>query len=483
MQNINQVMEYFAAARVFGIRPGLERIKELLRRLDDPQDKIPAVHIAGTNGKGSVSAFISSIAAHDGRVVGWYTSPYLENFNERIRILRGREGFQNFLENARSAEISDAELIRTVTRVRAAAEAMLEAGFESPTEFELITASAFLYFAESNCDLLVLETGMGGRLDASNVIKKPLVSVITALGYDHTDRLGKHLAEIAGEKAGIIKTSAPLVFLDPEIALDKRGEAAQASEVIRQVATAKASPVTEIFASDIEACPLDLESYTQSFRFQGETRPYSIRLLGEYQLYNAALAIAAARHFASPESIYEGLAEARWPGRFEFLAKNPAILIDGAHNLQGVLGLRAELERYFAGRELIFFSGMLADKEHQKMLEQVFSETKYKTRAVFVTAPPVPRAFPAQDLAGEVANFLPNAKIHPYRDFSLESLRKSEDPQIYYCDDYNEVAGDLVDLAQSLDLPLVAFGSLYLIGNSRPILRNSLAASKEKDEQ
>ncbi|MDO5738415.1 MAG: folylpolyglutamate synthase/dihydrofolate synthase family protein [Eubacteriales bacterium] len=476
MQELSEVMDYLAAARIFGIRPGLQRIKALLAELGNPQDSYEVVHVAGTNGKGSVTAFLAAIAAISGRRTGWYTSPYLENFNERIRLLDGKKGFDSFIEQARSAEITDAQLIEVVNEVRAAEQRILDAGYEAATEFELITATAFLFYAKQDCDMVILETGMGGRLDATNVVKKPLVTVITALGYDHQDRLGEHLAEIAGEKSGIMKLSCPVVVLDPRLVRDDRGEAMLALDVLRQVARAKNCPFEEINASSVEFATAKLTEFKQSFYYKGDTKPYEISLLAEYQVYNAALAIAAAEHFANESQIREGLRLARWPGRFEFLAKDPAILIDGAHNLQGVLALRNELERYFADQELLFFTGILADKEHKSMLKAVFTDTTYKARAIFVAPPPVDRAFEAVKLAEEISSFIPGSEVIKFT--SLDSLGtdcpSDKRCQIYYVNDYREICPKLPAIAKRCQLPLVAFGSLYLIGNSRPLLREAL---------
>lgn len=475
MRDLQAVMDYFAEARVFGIRPGLDRIEALLEKLGHPESRYPVIHVAGTNGKGSVTAFLAAIAAQTGRRTGWYTSPYLEHFNERIRLIDGQAGFEAFLAQPRSAEISDEQLIDVASTVREAAEAIQADGHEAPTEFELITASAFLFYAQENCDLVILETGMGGRLDATNVVTQPLASIITALGYDHQDRLGTHLAEIAAEKAGIMKAGCPVIVLDPRIALDTRGEAESALELLRSVAKAKNCPYTEIHESMIERLPRPAGQMTQKFYFNGQRQAYEIALLADHQVYNAALAITAAELFASESEIRAGLKLAQWPGRFEFLRRQPPVIIDGAHNLQGVLALRAELERYFSGQELIFMTGILADKEHEAMLTALFANASFKTRAVFVTEPPVPRAFGAQALAEELARHLQGAELIPYSGREELMSGAPDTPTIYYERDYRRLAEDLPRLAEAWQLPLIAFGSLYLIGNSRPQLREAVA--------
>lgn len=474
MGDLQRALDFYEAYRVFGIRPGLDRIEALLEELGNPQLRIPAVHIAGTNGKGSVSAFLTAIAAADDKRVGWYTSPYLENFNERIRVIDGKKGFQEFMDKPRSPEISDSEMFGIVQRLKVAVSALEAKGLEEPTEFELITATAYAYFAERDCDIMILETGMGGRLDATNVIPKPLVSVIAALGYDHQDRLGSHLAQIAAEKAGIIKEDCPLVFLDPRDTADQRGEAGAALDVLTQIARAKGAPYEKISMHQIERCDDTVSMTEQCFFFQGERDPYKIRLLGEYQLLNAGLSIAAARHFATPEAIHEGLYAARWPGRLEFLRQDPAILLDGAHNLQGCQSLRREIDRFFTGKDLLFFTGMLGDKEHHAMLHEVFADPTFTPRAVFVSRPPVPRGYAALDLAHEIHEFIPQATMKPFHLATAAEILSSAGPIIYYDDNYTDVASRLVGISDKTQMPVVGFGSLYLIGNARPLIRKDL---------
>ena len=192
------VPEFLTGALKFGIKPGLERITRLCEILGDPQDSFRSIHIAGTNGKGSVTAFLSTMLACDDRKVGIFTSPYLERFSERIRIIDGRQGLASFEKDETYGEIDAADLDRLSSEVEKATQQMTEEGFEHPTEFELITALCFLYFAEKKVDVAVLEVGLGGRLDSTNVIKDPIVTAVCAIGYDHTDRLGTTISEIAG---------------------------------------------------------------------------------------------------------------------------------------------------------------------------------------------------------------------------------------------------------------------------------------------
>ena len=244
--------------------------------------------------------------------------------------------------------------------------------------------------------------------------------------------------------------------------------------MLTQIARAKGAPYEKISMNQIERCDEKASLTEQCFYFQGERTPYKIRLLGEYQLLNAGLAIAAGRHFATPEAIHEGLYAARWPGRLEFLRQDPAILLDGAHNLQGCQSLRREIDRFFTGKDLLFFTGMLGDKEHRAMLGEVFAEPTFTPRAVFVSRPPVPRGYAAFELAQEIHEFIPQATIKRFHTGTAEEILSSDGPIIYYDDNYTDVASRLVSISDRTDLPLVGFGSLYLIGNVRPLIRKDL---------
>ena len=236
--------EFLQTANKFGIKLGLERMNSLLEKLSHPEKHLSAFHIAGTNGKGSVSAYCTSMLAWDGKKVGLYTSPFLERFSERIRIIDGREGLLSWEKDDTYGEIDPDSLRRLSDLVESKVKELLEEGQEHPTEFELVTAVAFLYFAEKNCDVVVLETGLGGRLDSTNVIEKPEACIITALGYDHTDRLGNTLGEIAGEKGGIIKKGCPVFAMDTYQREVLPEEAEQAKIVLEKIAKEKNAPLT-----------------------------------------------------------------------------------------------------------------------------------------------------------------------------------------------------------------------------------------------
>ena len=304
-----------------GSRLGLDRVRAYLTRLGAPQDQIPMIHVAGTNGKGSVSACLSAILTQAGYRVGLYTSPHLDRFNERFRI--------------RGEEISDAAFADLVGQGRAVWETMED----KPTEFEVITALAFLYFAQSACDLVVLEVGLGGRLDATNVIPTPLAAVITKLGLDHTAELGDTLAQIAYEKAGIVKPGGRVV-------LDGRNT--EVLEQLQQLCRERTCSTAITRPDQLTVSRQDITGSTFSY---GPWRDLRLTLAGSYQPGNAALALETVEMLraqgwsVSDDAVRAGLAAVRWPGRFELLCQDPIFLLDGAHNPDGVRAAVESLSR------------------------------------------------------------------------------------------------------------------------------------------
>lgn len=483
--NYQEALDYLYTANIYGIRPGLERMRSLMARLGHPEMACPAIHIAGTNGKGSVSSYCAHIAAAAGKKVGWYTSPYLEHFLERIRILDGRQGLDDFARRYEAPEIPEETFASYMTRLREVIARMRAEGEEQPTVFEMETAVAFLWFAAEHCDLMVLEVGLGGRLDATNVISRSLISLVAALGYDHMDRLGNTLPEIAAEKAGIIKPGCPLVLYDPRDAADERGEGAAALAVIEQKAAELKAPLTLLRAADIVAAERTPDG--QVFREKASERKWVIHLWGDYQQMNARLAIAACRHFTDDETIAEGLRRTRWPGRLELLRRSPAVLIDGAHNLQGCTALAEELAQRFPGQPMVYMTGMLGDKEHRKMLQIVLGSREQRPLRIYVSRPPVPRGLPALRLAQEIQEVLAPA---PSQLLSFEEsmgsgesqpLAQQEPLQICCSDDYPSLTRAALAAASQAQVPLVIFGSLYLIGNARPVLRKELEGAAVHD--
>lgn len=348
---------------------GLERTRELLHALGDPQDRLRFVHVAGTNGKGSTCALCASILEQAGYRVGLFTSPALYRFEDRLRV---------------NGSIISLEELRDITlRVKDAADAM----DEHPTEFELLTAVAFCYFERSACDIVVMEVGLGGRLDSTNVIETAEASVITPISFDHCALLGSTLVEIAGEKAGIIKRGVPVVSApqEPEVRTVIEDAAANAQSTLVEVALAQ------------------LEGTNERFSYRERT-DLSLGLAGPFQLVNAATALDTidllkSRGWSvSEEAICEGLRAASWPGRFEVVCEEPLILFDGGHNVSGMDALAQALSVRYPSHARIVLTGVLADKDHEVMAKRLVS---FADEIIAIT-PSNPRALSALDYAREL---------------------------------------------------------------------------------
>ena len=366
-------------------RLGLERIRELLERLGRPQDRLKFVHVAGTNGKGSICTYLASILSAAGHRTGMFTSPYIERFEERIRV----DG----------AMISPDELRDVTLAVREHAEAMAEETGDHPTEFELMTAVALEHFVRCGCDIVVLEVGLGGRLDSTNVIDAPEACVIARIGLDHTALLGNTLAAIAGEKAGIIKEGSAVVSWPQE---------PEAMAVIEHAAAEHGCELRMPDFAQLEEGAIRWEDGASPFR------PFSYKewgdlrtgILGSYQPQNATVALEAVdvlrgRGWRIPdEAVRAGVAQTRWPGRFEIVegGSSPdgfAIVVDGGHNPQGAHALADSLAEVFLGRKPVFVIGVLEDKDYPRMLEDVLPLGS----AFVCVTPDNPRALPAHKLA------------------------------------------------------------------------------------
>jgi dihydrofolate synthase/folylpolyglutamate synthase len=344
-------MQWLAGVEKYGWVFGLERIIKLIERLGNPQKELKIIHVAGTNGKGSVCHFISSILQQAGYSVGLYVSPHLERFSERI-VVNG-------------TEISDDDLEMLVERVRPFVEEMKAQG-NAPTFFEIVTALAFLYFHERTVDYAVVEVGLGGRLDATNIVT-PLVSVITNISLEHTNILGKSLEEIAAEKAGIIKEGIPVVT----------AATGSARDVIARIAKEQDVPV--VFVGRTWWKRVSWDGREQEFSIQGSLGDYTVRtsLLGIHQGENIAVAIAAVERlqmsgvYIADEDIREGIAAASHPGRMELVAQRPRILLDGAHNPDGMKVLARTLKMDFSYDRLILVLGVLKDKDIPMMISSI----------------------------------------------------------------------------------------------------------------
>lgn len=327
-------------------RPGLSRIRALLARLGNPQDQLRFIHIAGTNGKGSTAAMLSSVLQAAGYRAGLFTSPYITRFNERMR--------------ADGKMITDDELIELTARVRPHLATLPEA----PTEFEMITAIAFLYFLEKRCDVVVLEAGLGGRLDSTNVIRAPEAVILTAIGLDHTELLGDTIEKIAHEKAAIIKKGTSVVLSAQDEAVTR---------IVQERCMEEEAPlvVTDPTQWRVTAA---WDGLTFDYR---QRQGLLLRLFGAYQMQNAAAALDAIDVLVKKgfpigeDAIRAGLANVSWPGRFEVLQRAPLLLLDGAHNPNGIAALAESLRLYFPGKKIVFVMGALKDKDYTSMIRML----------------------------------------------------------------------------------------------------------------
>jgi len=368
-----EVIQFIDNSKKFGSRLELSRVEKLCELLGNPQDRLKCIHIAGTNGKGSTSVFIHNILVDAGYNTGLYTSPFIYDFNERIQI--------------NNTPISDGELTEIMTEVSEKVKIMLSEGYEHPTEFELITATAFLYFERKKCDYVVLEVGLGGLFDATNIIKNPLLSVIVSISLDHTDYLGNTVAEVARNKCGIIKKGCS--------ALSYMKQPDEALLVIKETAKKMSAPLTVADGSGLEILKCDLSG--NRFLYKGEE--YETSLIGKYQTYNSITAISAAEILCdlgvavSQENIKNGLKAAKWPARFEILQHNPTVIADGSHNADGMNAFVETAKQIMKEKPICVF-GMLRDKDYDFCLRKL-SEI---TDTVIVTEVNNPRRETAENL-------------------------------------------------------------------------------------
>lgn len=428
----SDVTAFINQAQKFGSRLDLTRITKLCALLDNPQEQCKFVHVAGTNGKGSTSVLIENILVQSGYKTGLYTSPFIYQFNERIQI--------------NNVSISDQSLIHVMKRVVCATEQMLREGFEHPTEFELITAAAFLYFAEEKCDIAVIEVGLGGSLDATNVISAPLVSVITSVSYDHMEYLGNSLAEIARNKCGIMKRGCPVVSYP--------FQKEEAIEVIRNTAAALQCKLT---IADTESLVIG-ETNLDGNMFRYGNVQYQTSLIGEYQIYNAITALHAVKtlngqgYVISERNTQNGLKTARWPARFELLNRCPVMIADGSHNEDGMRTFVEAVKKSLNGKKITCVFGMLKDKEYAKCLELLsqISDT------IIVTEVDNPRAETAENLAICAKRYFSNV----------------------YAETDNASAVSAASRMTANDGVIAALGSLYMMKNIKSAANRIFADSK-----
>lgn len=385
--NYKEARVYLDEVSKYGSVLGLESMRELLRRLGDPQNELKFIHISGTNGKGSVLAYLSTILSGAGYRTGRYISPTLFSYRERIQV----DG--EYIERE--------SLACHVTAIAAAAEDMQKAGLPSPTVFEIETALAFLYFKEKRCDIVTLEVGCGGLLDATNVITTTLMEVIASVSMDHTDLLGDTLAKIAAQKAGIIKPDTMVV------SAQQKSEAAQ---VIEDTCKEQHCTLQMVDESKISNVHYGAEGQTFSYKTWENV---AISLAGSYQIKNAALAIEGVEalrklgYALSDQQVREGLLHTAWRGRFTTLRRDPTVIIDGAHNPAAALELKESLERYFPGKTLYFVMGMFKDKDYAQVIDLTAPLARH---IITVETPGNPRAMPARELAEAVGKVNPSVE-------------------------------------------------------------------------
>lgn len=423
----NDAIEKIDSLMMFGSRPGLDRILELLDLMGNPQDKLKYVHIAGTNGKGSTSKMISAVLTNAGYKTGLFISPYIIDFTERIQI--------------DNKMIPQNELTRCVEETFPLIEQLSQKG-TIITEFEYITALAFKWYVENNCDIVVLETGMGGTLDSTNVVKDTLVSVITSISYDHTAILGETLSEISAQKAGIIKPNSSTVYF-------RQGDISDT--VIAEFAGKANSDL--IYADEFK---LEItEKSIEHTKFICDNKELTIHLIGEHQTKNARLALGAINQLRdkygfniSDENIIAGYKKAEMPARLELMCKEPIVLVDGAHNPNGMQALANAIKEYLPDKKITCIMGMLKDKDSNSSLEYIDNLID----TVITLEPNNPRKQTSKELAEKAVKF-----------FDV----------VYPMDSYTEAVEKALDLAGD-DGAVLVCGSLYLAAELRPLIANEL---------
>ncbi len=412
-----EAISYINSIEGFGSKLGLDNIVRLLELMDNPQQKLKFVHVAGTNGKGSTVTFLSSILTCSGYKTGTFTSPFINCFEEQIKI-----------DNEMIDKDSLAEIVDYVGKITSK---MVADNLPHPTQFEVTCAIAFEYFYRKQCDIVVLEVGLGGREDATNVIGTPLAAVITTISLDHTDRLGKTLLDIAYHKAGIIKEKTDVVLYPQNKSV--------------HLYFAKVCQELDCLVHEVRADRLNqgyADFHGQRFSFE-DRQDLKITMLGQHQMLNAATAIKtcdvlSSKGFVITENaIFEGLLKTNWPGRLEIISHEPLILVDGAHNIEGALSLKDALERYFKDIQKIYIIGFLRDKQYTEIIKTVAD----KDDLIIAITPKSERAINSCDLCCILRNEYPNI-------IDGENAKKALQTAIIKANSHNKM--------------ICVFGSLYM---------------------
>ena len=429
-QSYDEAVSWIHSLLNHGIKPGLERMEWMLEKLDHPERRLKTVHVGGTNGKGSTVTYLRTVLEESGYEVGTFTSPYIESFNERIAV--------------NGQPISDQDIVDLCNRVHPLVEMAAASPLGSPTEFEVITVIALLYFGKKAYpDLVLMEVGLGGRLDSTNIIH-PLISVITNVGYDHTHILGSDLKQIAYEKAGIIKSGVPLVTT---------AEKEEVLTLFHETTKLKKTKIYRLF-EEFSICDKKSDDKGEHFSFQSPYRKLvdlHIQMKGEHQVKNAAAALMALEYLRvfyglhiEQDMVQRGLKRAAWPGRFEKLCSNPPIIVDGAHNPEGVQSLAQTLQQHYAETKIHVIFSALGDKDIESMLMPLYPHIHTITFTTF----DFPRAISAVNLFQRAT-------------FSHKS----------YEEDWKRAIETTIEQMSANDLLLIT-GSLYFVSEVRRFLKN-----------
>nr|WP_297874022.1 folylpolyglutamate synthase/dihydrofolate synthase family protein [uncultured Blautia sp.] len=424
--NYAEARVYLDEVSKYGSVLGLENMRELLDRLGNPQDDLKFIHISGTNGKGSVLAYLSTILSGAGYRTGRYISPTLFSYRERIQV--------------DEQKIEKESLARHVTAIAKAIDEMKAENAGNPTAFEVETALAFLYFKEKDCDIVVLETGLGGALDATNIIKTTVMEVIAPISMDHMEFLGDTLEKIAMQKAGIIKPHTSVVSASQE---------ADAKKVLANVCKENRCSMYMVDPTQITDVIYDVDEQQFSYK---NWKDIKITLAGSYQILNAALALEGVEelrrlgYHLTDEQVRKGLYRAVWRGRFTLLSKNPAVIIDGAHNPGAAKELKHSLDLYFKGKNLYYIFGVFQDKDYQEVIRLTAPMAKH---IITVQTPGNPRALPANELKEAVR--LVNPSVEAAQSIQ-EAVKKS------------------LQMAKKEDA-IIIFGSLSFLGEAEKAVK------------
>lgn len=428
-----KALKYLEELRVLGSNYGLERTERLLKLVGDPHKKIRLIHIAGTNGKGSTSSILGKVLIEHGYKVGFFNSPHLEEIEETIRI--------------NDDNIAEEELVNLLEEIKPYVNKIVEEGYKHPTEFEVLTCVMFLYLYRQKVDFGVIEVGLGGRLDSTNVIT-PILSIITSISLDHTNILGNTVEEITSEKVGIIKENIPVITCKQK---DK------VINIIKSKALLTNSKLTIVDSNNFNLLEIvndDIPYQRVSINFNNNKYTLDLSLLGKHQIINLSLAIKALEELQrlnyiniEINKLYKGVKSVKWKGRLEVLKKNPYIVIDGAHNIAGIEFLKSNIEEYFKYQKLYLILGILNDKNVEEMVK--------------VIAP----------LATEVYTVTPNS-IRAASANELKEIVLRYNNNCIAFDDYDKVIQLSLSKASKDDL-IIASGSLYMIGEIRKILTNT----------